>query len=118
MKILSTATALLLLASGAEAAAQSSDAQAQAAQAADAGGSQGYVSLGAGLLPDYEGASKCILVPYADAQANYGNYFLRFDGGALQFNLLDDDNWHFGPLIGYRMGRGDVYSGAVARMQH
>ena len=98
--------------------AQTNTDNAAATQAADQSGIQGYVSLGAGLMPDYEGASKYIVVPYADAQANEGNYFLRFDGGALQLNLLDDDNWHFGPLIGYRMGRGDVYNGAVARMQH
>lgn len=120
MKVFSTAAAFLLLVGAANAAAQtnSENAAAQSAQMADQGGIQGYVSLGTGLLPDYEGASKYIVVPYADAQVNDGNYFLRFDGGALQFNLLDDDNWHAGPLIGYRMGRGDVYSGAVARMQH
>lgn len=121
MKILTSAAALLFLAGAAASAAaqtNSQNAAAQAAQAADEGGIQGYVSLGAGLMPDYEGASKYIVVPYADGQANLGNYFLRFDGGALQLNLIDSDTWHAGPLIGYRMGRGDVYSGAVARMAH
>jgi outer membrane scaffolding protein for murein synthesis (MipA/OmpV family) len=121
MKILSTAGAILLLAGIATpviAQTDSENAAAQAAQMADQGGIQGYVSLGAGLMPDYEGASKYIVVPYADAQANDGNYFLRFDGGAFQLNLLNSETWHFGPLMGYRIGRGDVYSGAVARMTH
>ncbi|MBN9554609.1 MAG: MipA/OmpV family protein [Alphaproteobacteria bacterium] len=118
MKILTRAAALLFLAGAATGAAAQTDAQDAAAEAADEGGIQGYVSLGAGLMPDYEGASKYIVVPYADGQANLGKYFLRFDGGALQLNLIDSDTWHAGPLIGYRMGRGDVYSGAVARMAH
>jgi outer membrane scaffolding protein for murein synthesis (MipA/OmpV family) len=118
MKILSAAAALFLLAGGVSATAQTNADNAAAQAAADQGGIQGYVSLGVGLMPDYEGASKYIVVPYADAQANDGNYFLRFDSGALQLNLLDGEHWHAGPLIGYRMGRGDVYSGAVARMQH
>jgi len=80
-------------------------------------GVQGYVALGAGLLPDYEGASKYVVVPYFDGQANLGNYFLRFDG-SFKANIIDDENFHAGPLIGYRMGRGDVYDGAIARMQH
>jgi MipA family protein len=79
---------------------------------------QGQVSLGAGLLPDYEGASKYIIVPYLDGQANEGNYFLRFEGGDLQLNLLDNEHFHAGPLLGYRMGRGVVYDDAVSRMQH
>lgn len=121
MKIHTAAAAILLLAGIANtvsAQTNSGNAAAQAAKMADQGGIQGYVSLGAGLLPDYEGASKYIVVPYADGQANLDNYFLRFDGGAFQLNLLDSGNWHAGPLIGYRMGRGDVYSGAVSRMQH
>jgi outer membrane scaffolding protein for murein synthesis (MipA/OmpV family) len=87
-------------------------------QTQQADGVQGYVTLGAGLLPDYEGASKYVVVPYLDGEAGEGNYFLRFDGGALQLNLLDDEDFHAGPLLGYRMGRGDVYDGAVSRMRH
>ena len=79
---------------------------------------QGYVSIGAGLLPDYEGASKYVPVPYLDGEANLGNYFLRFEGGALELNLLDSDNFHAGPIVGYRMGRGAVYDSQIARMHH
>ena len=88
------------------------------AQDTENGTIQGYVALGTGLLPDYEGASKYIVVPYLDGQANYGNYFLRFDGGAFQLNVIDDDHFHAGPLLGYRMGRGDVFDDAVSRMNH
>ncbi|HWC63856.1 MAG TPA: MipA/OmpV family protein [Rhizomicrobium sp.] len=115
MRTLLTALAVFTLAAAAPACAQDNP------TGGDGGipkeGIQGYVALGAGLLPDYEGASKYVTVPYFDGQANLGNYFLRFDG-ALELNLLDDEHFHAGPLIGYRMGRGDVYSGAVARMAH
>jgi outer membrane scaffolding protein for murein synthesis (MipA/OmpV family) len=90
----------------------------QSGQSDQSGGIQGTISVGAGLLPDYEGASKYIIVPYVEAQAYEGNYFLRFDGGALQLNLLDDENFHAGPLMGYRMGRGVVHYDAVSRMHH
>ncbi len=70
----------------------------------------GYGSVGAAFLPEYEGSSSYVLLPYVEGRLNYGNYYLRFEGGALRFNLLDDENIHIGPLIGFRRGRGNVDS--------
>lgn len=70
----------------------------------------GYGSLGLSLLPEYEGSSSYVLLPYIEGRLNYGNYYARFEGGALRFNLIDSEQWHAGPLIGFRRGRGNVNS--------
>lgn len=85
----------------------------------DSGGIKGQVAAGIGLMPDYEGASAYVMTPYLEGELHDGNYFARFEGGALQFNLLDSDSgFHAGPLVGYRLGRGDVANGAISRMDH
>ncbi len=83
----------------------------------DEGGIQGLVSAGAGLLPEYEGASSYMAVPYFEAQANLGNYFFRFMDGAFQLNLIDSENFHAGPLVGVRLDRDKVTNDAVSRMR-
>lgn len=70
----------------------------------------GYGSLGAAFLPEYEGSSSYVLLPYVEGRLNYDNYYMRFEGGALRFNVIDNDTWHAGPLIGLRRGRGNVNS--------
>lgn len=70
----------------------------------------GYGSLGLSFLPEYEGSSSYVLLPYAEGRLNYGNYYARFEGGALRFNLIDSEQFHAGPLIGFRRGRGNVNS--------
>ena len=62
----------------------------------------GYGSLGLSLLPEYEGSNSYILMPYAEGRLNYNNYYARFEGGALRFNLIDSEQFHAGPLIGFR----------------
>lgn len=70
----------------------------------------GYGSLGIAFLPEYEGSNSYELLPYAEGRLNYNNYYLRFEGGQLRFNILDDEHFHVGPLIGFRRGRGNVNS--------
>ena len=77
----------------------------------------GYGSLGASLIPEYEGASAYILMPYVEGRLNYDNYYARFEGGALRFNVIDSESWHAGPLIGFRRGRGNVYN-ALRSFKH
>jgi outer membrane scaffolding protein for murein synthesis (MipA/OmpV family) len=76
------------------------------------GGSKwaGYGSLGAAFLPEYEGSNAYVLLPYVEGRLNYDNYYMRFEGGQLRFNILDDERFHIGPLIGFRRGRGNVNS--------
>lgn len=82
------------------------------------GGLKGFISLGAGLIPDYEGSDDYSATPYVEGRANLGNYYVRFEGGALRFNLVDSDRFHAGPRIGFRRGRGDVGNRAVSRLHH
>lgn len=77
----------------------------------------GYGSVGIGLAPEYEGSNSYMLVPYFEGRLNYGNYYARFEGDNLRFNILNDPHFHFGPLIGFRRGRGNVNS-PVRAMHH
>ena len=77
---------------------------------------EGYGSLGVGLLPDYDGSKYYEVLPYIEARLNYGNYYARFDGGALRFNIVDDEAFHAGPLLGYRRGRGTVDSAIISKL--
>jgi outer membrane scaffolding protein for murein synthesis (MipA/OmpV family) len=80
---------------------------------------EGYISLGAGVLPDYVGSKYYEAIPFATARVNYGNYYVRFEDAALRFNIIDSNSFHVGPLIGFQLDRGgSVDSPAVARMEH
>jgi outer membrane scaffolding protein for murein synthesis (MipA/OmpV family) len=68
----------------------------------------GYVTLGVGLVPRYDGSSTYQILPYAEGRLNYGNYYAWYEGNALKLNIIDDENIHFGPYIGIRRGRGNV----------
>jgi len=85
---------------------------------AEAGDWGGYASLGVGLAPDYLGSKYYMVVPYAEARLNDGNYYARFEGNTLRFNLVDDDHFHMGPLVGLRYGRGDTDCPSVWHMRH
>ena len=108
-------TAVLVAASVLAGSAAAQTNQGQSAVASDtptAGGSKwaGYGSVGVGFLPEYDGASSYVLLPYIEGRLNYDNYYMRFEGGQLRFNILDSESFHFGPLIGFRRGRGNVNS--------
>ena len=66
------------------------------------------VALGVGQAPDYSGSDD-----YETAVAPFGRYYFSGDryvqllGPQLTVNLLDDDNWQFGPELLYRFGRDD-----------
>jgi MipA family protein len=90
-----------------------------AAHADDSGkGVQGYFMLGAGMAPEYDGADSYELVPYIEGLVAKGNYFLRFDSGALQVNLVNSGSFHAGPLVGVVQGRGAVESNPVSAMRN
>jgi MipA family protein len=79
---------------------------------------QGYGSLGVGMVPEYDGASSYEVLPYVEGRLNYDNYYMRFEGGALRFNILDDESFHAGPLVGFRRGRRDEDDPAVSLLRH
>ncbi len=78
----------------------------------------GYASLGVGFLPDYDGSKYYEALPYLEAQVNYDNYYARFEGGSLRFNIVNDESIHAGPLFGLRRARGEVDSAPVSRLAH
>jgi outer membrane scaffolding protein for murein synthesis (MipA/OmpV family) len=105
------ATAVFAAAISAAAAEDKPDANAPVASEVPQDGQSdwaGYGSLGLSFLPEYEGSSSYVLLPYAEGRLNYGNYYARFEGGGLRFNLIDSEQFHAGPLIGFRRGRGNV----------
>lgn len=79
---------------------------------------QGYGSLGVGTIPEYDGSSSYEVLPYVEGRLNYNNYYARFEGGALRFNIIDNDNFHAGPLVGFRRGRRDEDDPQVSLLRH
>lgn len=91
------------------------------AAAADQGsgsGWNGYVTAGAGLVPDYLGSDHKKLVPYFQGRIAKGNYYGAFEGNALRFNVLNSPKFHLGPVLEIRRGRKNVHDPAVSRMDH
>lgn len=76
------------------------------------------LGLGMGVAPDYMGSasSKRGAVPVFRYQFYDGTYVLLL-GPRASFNLTDDENWRFGPMVNYRFGRGgSVEDPVVKRM--
>jgi len=79
------------------------------------------VSAGVGTRPDYEGGEDYEAVPIGGLRATWNrNVFVDFSGahgsgGAprLRVNLVADQFLQFGPLLEYRLPRGDVEEGRV-----
>ena len=78
------------------------------------------VGIGAGGAPDYMGSSHNKIYPAIAARYQFEGsqrYFVLL-GPQAQLNILDDQNWRFGPQITYRGGRGsDVDNSTVKQMQ-
>lgn len=76
-----------------------------------------YFALGVGAYPDYVGSDD-----YALGVAPIGRYGLggnRYISLAVTYvtiNLLDNENWQFGPAGSYRFGRGDVRDSVVRKL--
>jgi outer membrane scaffolding protein for murein synthesis (MipA/OmpV family) len=74
-------------------------------------------SLGVASVPDYMGSSHNRLavgpaVRYAIPDSE--RYFMLL-GPQAMFNILDDANWRFGPLVNYRGARDDTVEDAVVQ---
>lgn len=88
-------------------------------QKSDGGNSGAFVavaSAGVGYAPDYEGSSDYEFVPYIEARVNYNDYYARFEGNTLRFNVVPSPLFHIGPLVTYRRRRADVADSRVSRM--
>lgn len=79
------------------------------AQDAPADGSpHGTVAIGAGVVPEYEGASDVRAVPFVLGDVRWGGVNLEFRGLRARADLASDPRLAIGPVIGMRLSRQDV----------
>lgn len=67
----------------------------------------GFVSLGAGFSPDYEGSDDYDATPLGVAMLFWEGYYAQLLGPSLKVNLVPMENVDFGPTISYGGGRDD-----------
>lgn len=110
---------LLLFALAMVLAAQPSFAQDIDVSMGEGGGTHRSIfGLGVGYAPDYEGSDDYMAVPLIQARVNWQHgYFVSLLGNTLRANLVPNRNWHFGPVVRYRMERDDVDDNRVDNMK-
>ncbi len=77
------------------------------------------IGLGVGAAPDYMGSGhrKGGAAPVFRYQFEGTQRYFLLLGPQAQFNILDDQDWRFGPQVTYRFGRGsDVDNSTVKQM--
>lgn len=91
------------------------------AQAQEQKGFHGYLSLGAGAVPDYDGSDEYRPIPAFAGRIAYNEYYLDLRGLRLRANVMPSGLLPFGlelgPLVARRFGRGDVGDNRVDRMR-
>lgn len=106
------ALVVLSLMAGAGLALAQESQQENGQQNAQAGGWSGYLVLGGGATPDYEGSEDYQPIPFATGKIGYDDYYVELRGPGLRANVLPGGllpfNLEFGPSIAYRGGRDDV----------
>ncbi|AHE52798.1 hypothetical protein NX02_05290 [Sphingomonas sanxanigenens DSM 19645 = NX02] len=81
---------------------------ARAQQAAPDDAAHGMVAIGAGVVPDYDGASDVRPVPFALADIRWRGVSFEIRGLRARVDLASDARLAIGPVIGPRMSRKDV----------
>jgi outer membrane scaffolding protein for murein synthesis (MipA/OmpV family) len=75
------------------------------------------VVLGAGIFPEYEGASARRVFPLVNGRISLGQRYLAVEGLTARANLLASDRFEFGPTMNLTFGRGtNIDSKAVAQL--
>jgi len=77
------------------------------------------VGLGVGAAPDYMGSRDRLgaVAPVFRYQLKDSQRYFLLLGPQAQFNILEDQDWRFGPQVTYRFGRGgDVDNATVKQM--
>lgn len=72
------------------------------------GPSRGMVAIGAGIVPEYDGASDMRLLPIVMGEIRLGIVSLEMRGQHLRLDLNPDSRLSFGPAIGMRLPRDDA----------
>ncbi len=81
---------------------------AQEAEPDEEGGLNGFVALGIGAAPDYEGSDDYTIVPLPIARVEYGGVGLEIEGLGGRVDVSPFEDIGFGPTFNFRMGRDDV----------
>ncbi len=78
-----------------------------------------YVSLGAGVIPDYKGSDDYTVgvAPAGLMKFGKSDRYARLLVTELSVNVLDSRNWSLGPVLNYRFARDDVDDSAVKLMR-
>lgn len=76
------------------------------------------LGLGAGIVPDYEGADNYRAVPIPLFRASKGYQYGQLFGLHVTSNLLDSANWRFGPSLNHRKGYSDASNNKVDKLHN
>jgi outer membrane scaffolding protein for murein synthesis (MipA/OmpV family) len=108
----------LCLMAGSAALADEAKPDAQGAKAQQ--GLNGYASLGAAVVPDYEGSQDYMPAPVFAGKLGYEEYYVELRGPKLRANVMPKVlpfGFEFGPSLAYRFGRDDVENRRVDRLR-
>ncbi len=105
---------LLLLSFAWTTALTSATAYAQQAPA-EVGGAHGMVALGAGVVPEFDGAGDVRPFPFATADIRWRGVNFQLRGNGARVDLVSDPRFAAGPVIGPRLPRQDV-DGRLGRL--
>ena len=70
-------------------------------------GVSGFIALGAGVAPEYEGANEYEPIPFAVGSIEYRGYSATIRGPRVDFDLVPNSDFAAGPILNFRGGRDD-----------
>ena len=80
-------------------------------------GLDGFVAIGIGAAPDYEGSDEYEIIPIPIARVDYRGIGIEIEGLGGRVDVSPYENFGFGPAINYRMGRDDVEDDQVDALE-
>jgi outer membrane scaffolding protein for murein synthesis (MipA/OmpV family) len=108
----------LMLATGAAAAADlTSPPPVQTPPASDWNSFHGFLGVGGGTVPKFEGAKKYQAMPLAVFNVNYGNFTVKSEGLGISLGYTVNDLISFGPIVQYHGQRDAISSLALPKVK-
>ncbi len=80
---------------------------------ADKSGLHGFVGLGVGAVPEYEGAEDYQMIPFMVGRIQQEYRYAEILGTSLRANVLNHENFQLGPVLNFRFGRDDSIDNAI-----
>jgi outer membrane protein len=83
-------------------------------------GVRNFVAGAAGVVPDYLGSDdyRFGAAPMGVVRFGDTDRYIRLVVTDVNVNILDSENWSFGPAVNWRLGRSDVDDDVVDRMRN